>query len=125
VTRVTIIERLGAGFGSVVFTWRDVKLFIEHSVAFSQDAIHVVAGVVILIVAALVLRKPVSSIWPWLVVLLLASLNEFADLWISQWPQRAMQYGEGARDLLLTMAVPTLIMFSVRWAPQLFRPSSR
>jgi diacylglycerol kinase len=125
VTPWAIVERLGAGFGALAFAWEDVKLFIQHSVAFSQDAIHVVVGAIILLVAALVLRKPVSSIWPWLVVLLFASLNELIDLWVDQWPERSAQLGEGARDLLLTLVVPTLILLSARLAPQLYRPPRR
>jgi hypothetical protein len=47
--------------------------------------------------------------------------NETVDLLIEPWPERAMQYGDGARDLLLTMLVPTVLMFAARSIPQLFR----
>ena len=101
--------------------WYEVKLFIEHSVSFSDDSLHVMVGVVILLVAALLLRTPISSWRPWLVVLLLLTVNEAADLVIERWPNPGMQYGEGARDVLLTMFLPTLLLFAARWRPRLFQ----
>jgi hypothetical protein len=117
----TIVE----WFGGAVLSEQDWRTFFEYSVRFSQEAIHVVAAVVILFVAAAALRKPVSSLWPWMVLLLLASLNALGGLGMGQGPQPGVDYGEAARDLLLTMAVPTFLMLSVRWAPGLFRPPSR
>jgi hypothetical protein len=32
-----------------------------------------------------------------------------------------MQYGEGARDLLLTMLLPTILMVAARLRPDVFR----
>jgi hypothetical protein len=32
-----------------------------------------------------------------------------------------MQYGEGAKDITLTIFVPTLLMFAARLRPDLFR----
>ena len=39
----------------------------------------------------------------------------------TQWPQRGMQYGESVRDIVLTMFLPTLLLFAARAMPQLFR----
>jgi hypothetical protein len=36
-----------------------------------------------------------------------------------------MQYGEGAKDVALTMLVPTLLMFAAKVRPHLFRPAGR
>jgi hypothetical protein len=46
------------------------------------------------------------------------------DLWIEQWPDPGQQYGEGAKDLLLTMAVPTMTMLAARARPDLFRATA-
>jgi hypothetical protein len=80
---------------------------------------HVVAGVVIQLLAAMLLRRSVGAWAPWLVVLCLAILNEGIDLWIEQWPDLAIQYGESAKDILLSMALPTLLMLVSRFRPQL------
>ena len=47
--------------------------------------------------------------------------NEAADLWNEHWPDAGQQYGEGAKDIALTMFVPTLLMIAARLRPDLFR----
>ncbi len=69
-------------------------------------------------------RRPLSDWRPWLAVLVLLVLNECVDLWVERWPDLAMQYGESAKDLLLTMILPTLGMILVRSAPRLFSASA-
>lgn len=104
--------------------WMNTKLYVEHSITFSSDSLHVMGGVVVLIGTAILLRKPLSSIWPWLVVLALACLNEFIDLQFPQWPDPAMNYAESAKDLILSMALPTLILFAARLFPRLWSSKS-
>ena len=69
-------------------------------------------------------RRPLSDWRPWLAVFVLLVLNECVDLWVERWPDLAMQYGESAKDLLLTMILPTLGMILVRSAPRLFSASA-
>jgi hypothetical protein len=102
-------------------SWHQGKLFIEHSLAISHDSIHIFAGVLLWLVIALLARRPVSSSRPWLWLFALILWNEAVDLWVEQWPDPGQQYGEGAKDLLLTMAVPTIIMIAARTRPDLFR----
>lgn len=110
---------------AVIFSWKEGKLFFEHSVSVSTDALHLITGVLILMVSALLLHKPVSSRWPWLVVLVFTCLNEAIDLWIDQWPSPGMQFGESARDIFVTMLLPTLLLFTARKTPQLYIPKSK
>ena len=116
-----MLETIWGAVSTLAISWEETKRFFEHSIAFSRDALHVIAGVVFLLVAAALVRKPVSNIWPWLIVLALAIVNEFLDLWIQRWPNPGIQYGESAKDLILTMALPTLLMLSARLAPGLYR----
>ena len=101
-------------------TWRDTKLFLERSVSVSTEFIHVIAGIVIFLVAAAILRRPVSSGRPWLAVLALALLNEVVDLTVEHWPQAAIQLGESVNDLLVTMLVPTLLLVTARKLPRIY-----
>ena len=110
-------SRLEAAFSS----WADAKLFLERSVSVSTEVIHVAAGVLILLLAAAALRKPVSSWQPWLVVLAFAFVNECVDLAVEQWPEPSMQFGEGVNDLLMTMLLPTVLLLTARRAPWLYR----
>ena len=106
---------------AAMWSWYDTKQLVERSIAFSSDALHVLTGVVVLLTAALVLRRPISSWRPWLVVLALISLNEMIDLKFDHWPGRAAQYGESVKDMILTLALPTLLLLAARLAPRLFR----
>jgi hypothetical protein len=58
---------------------------------------------------------------PWLWTFALIFWNEAVDLWTEVWPDPGQQYGEGLKDLALTMFVPTLLLAAVRLRPDLFR----
>lgn len=97
--------------------WYQVKLFIEHASGVSMDALHILVGFVIFLLAAQVLKRSVASSLPWLATLLLEIGNEVHDVTIELWPDIGSQLGEGAKDILLTMALPTLVMLVARWRP--------
>ncbi len=109
----------GSEKGTVMWSWTETKELIEHSIGFSLDSLHVIAGVLILLAAALLLRKPVSTMRPWLVVLVLACANEFIDL-SYRWPSPSIQFGESIKDLLLTMLLPTVLLLASRIYPRIF-----
>ena len=106
---------------AIMTSWHEGKVFIEHSVSVSHDSLHVIVGVLIWLAVALLLRKPVTSWKPWLWLFAIILWNETVDLWMEQWPDAGQQYGEGAKDVIVTMLVPTLIMFAARIRPELFR----
>ena len=99
--------------------WYQVKLFAQHASGMSMDALHVIAGVVLLFAVALLLRASVARRLPLLVVLLFALINEASDFRVEIWPQMAMQAGEAAKDVILTMIVPVLIFLVARYRPKL------
>lgn len=112
---------------SAMVSWHQGKLFIEHAVAINHDALHIIIGVLLWLGVAFVIRRPVSAWLPWAWLLAFILWNETVDLWVEQWPNPGQQYGEGAKDVLLTMFLPTVLMFAVRWRPELFsgRPRRR
>jgi TRAP-type uncharacterized transport system fused permease subunit len=110
--------------GGMTF-WYETKMFIEHASSVTSDAMHVIVGVVIQLLVAMVARRTVAGWLPWLVVLCLALLNEGVDLWIEQWPDLAVQYGESAKDIVLSMALPTLLMVVSRLRPKLLAGGAR
>ena len=99
--------------------WYQFKLFVEHGSGISMDALHVVVGFILFLLAALILRRSVASGLPWLVVLVLEIGNEAYDIAIERWPDIGSQLGEGAKDIVLTMALPTLILLIARRRPSL------
>ena len=106
-------------------TWHQGKLFVEHSLTISHDALHILVGTLLWIVFGLALRRPLYAWRAWRWLFAATFLNEAVDLWVEQWPDPGQQYGEGAKDVLLTMAVPTLIMLAARLRPDLFRMGTR
>jgi hypothetical protein len=102
-------------------SWHQGKLFIEHALAISHNSLHIFVGVLLWIAVGLLLRRPLTSWVPWLWMFAAILWNETVDLWVERWPDPGQQYGEAAKDLLLTIAVPTLIMFAARYRPDLFR----
>jgi hypothetical protein len=107
-------------------TWYHSKMFIEHSVGFSSDSIHVLVGAICPLVVALLLRTSVRTWTPWLVTLALIVVNETVDLNWEHWPDAALQYSESAKDFLLTMVLPTILLVTARLAPGIYvRSASR
>ena len=99
--------------------WYQVKLFIEHASGISMDALHMLVGFTIFMLAALALKRSVASMLPWLATLVLEIGNEAYDLTVELWPDLASQLGEAAKDIILTMALPTLLLLVARLRPTL------
>src|SRR3954454_21525515 len=88
--------------------WHQGKLFIEHSVGIEHGTLHVLVGIFTWLVLALFLRRPITSGIPYLWLLALIVGNETVDLWTERWPDPGMQYGEGTKDVILTMIAPSV-----------------
>ena len=105
--------------------WYESKLFIEHALAISHDGLHVLTGVMIQLAVALAVRRTLASWLPWMAVLGFALANEAVDLWVERWPNPGMQFGEGAKDIVLTTLLPTILLVAARVRPDLFRTRAR
>ncbi|HWT11297.1 MAG TPA: hypothetical protein VN231_00930 [Allosphingosinicella sp.] len=99
--------------------WIDFKDYLSQITDLDQDALHIYAAVLIQLGAAALLRRPLASILPWLVVWAVLIVNEVLDLWlpgetIGQW-----QVTGGIQDSWNTMALPTLLWLLAHYAPAL------
>lgn len=103
--------------------WYQVKLFASHSTALSMDALHLLVGALLFLGIVALSGGTVARWRPWLVILALELINEVNDLWIEQWPDPASQYGESAKDIWLTMLIPTALLLLARWRPALLAAS--
>ena len=119
------MHQIKQAFLSAIGTWYEGKLYIENALAISNDALHVVLGFVAWIGLATVLRRPLTSWLPFAGLAIVLLWNEVVDLCVEQWPDPVQQYGEGAKDVALTLIVPTLILLAARYRPQLFRVARR
>jgi len=101
--------------------WHAIKTFVEHNIDFDNDVLHVWAGVLLQLGVASLRTLPVSSWTPWLAVFALEITNELSDFLFERWPVFAMQAGEGTKDVILTMFLPTVLLIIARRAPGLLR----
>jgi hypothetical protein len=106
---------------AVIQSWHEMKIFIEQATRIEHGTLHVIVGILAWLLAAFMSRRSICSWLPWTVLLALILWNETVDLLVERWPDRAMQYGDCARDILLTMFAPTVLMIAARLRPQLFR----
>ena len=60
--------------------WEQVKAAISLWTELERDALHIYAAILVQIVAAAALRRSLASLWPWLIVLAAALLNEALDI---------------------------------------------
>jgi hypothetical protein len=93
---------------------------LQHATGFSMDELHVLIGLGLQLLFARILGSRVSAWRPWLIVFGIELANEVNDLFVERWPQPAMQFGEGLKDILSTMMLPTLLLFTARMAPGVF-----
>lgn len=99
--------------------WYHVKELVRHATGWPMDTLHVLGGVMLQLLAAALMRRSLRDKGPWLVVLVLELLNESYDLWVERWPSLAMQLGEGLRDVIGTMLLPTLLWWVAQRRPRL------
>ena len=104
-------------------SWHEGKVFIEHTLRIEHGTLHVIVGMLLWLIFALLFRRPLTAWLPWLLVFGVIVWNETVDLWFEIWPDPGRQYGEGFKDILLTMVVPTVLMLAARYRPDLFRQS--
>jgi hypothetical protein len=89
----------------------------------SRDALHIYAALAIQVGACILFRTSLGKILPWLVVLLLELINEALDLLFEQEEYiHAWQIDGSIHDIINTMALPTMLLLMVRYAPRLFHP---
>ena len=81
--RSEILHRLWESVSVAMSSWHQGKLFVEHAISVSHDTLHLIVGVLIWVVAALLSRRPLTSWIPWLWVLAFILWNEAADLIVS------------------------------------------
>lgn len=109
----------------ILSSWTSIKTFVEYTTNVSHDVLHFLTGLGAWLLIAILTRRPISSVLPLAITLALAVINEAADLWFDIWPERARQVGELAKDLITTLAVPSLLFVLARLHPALFDVRSR
>jgi di/tricarboxylate transporter len=100
--------------------WIGYKTQLIGFVGLTNDAMHVHASLLILLLSAAVLRRRPDSIWCWLIVFIAELFNEYADL-------KGLAPGEASirasiHDLYNTMFWPTIMLILGRF---IFPPNAK
>jgi hypothetical protein len=99
----------------------ELKQAIEGATGMTQDALHIYGAVLIQLGAAALSRRGVGHPLPWLCVLAVELVNEWADLRFAP-VVGATELWAGLHDIWNTMLLPTVLLLLARTAPWLFRP---
>lgn len=95
-------------------TAQAIKLAIVSATGLSKDALHIYVGLAVLLTAAAVLRKPLRSIVPWLVVLTVAVSGELIDMHDDIVSLGYWRWGASLHDVLNTLFWPTVLLLLAR-----------
>ena len=104
--------------------WHDIKQWLSGASGLDMDSLHVHVGVLAQVAVALVLRRRLSSGWPWLAVAAAVLANEVYDYRYEVWPTREEQFFESVKDVWNTMLLPTVLLILARFVPGLFAAPS-
>lgn len=89
-----------------------------------MDAWHIIAGVLLQLAGVCLWRRGLRDVRPWAGTATLTFANECYDLWIERWPSLGMQLGEGIKDVLLTLFLPSLLLWLARTSPRFLVPAA-
>jgi len=89
---------------------QSIKLTIVDVTGLSKDALHIYVGLTIFLVTAMVLRKPLRSIFPWLVVLAIAFAGEVLDMRDDVASLGYWRWGASLHDILNTLFWPSVLL---------------
>ena len=91
------------------------KLIIIQASGLSQDALHVYVGLAVFLVAAALLRRPLRSIVPLLLVVIVASVGELLDMRDDIVSFGYWRWGASLHDVLNTLFWPTVLFLLARF----------
>jgi hypothetical protein len=95
--------------------WAQLKLALGDKLGLTPDLLHMRAGMIVLCLAALALRRSPLDWRPWLALLVLECTNEVADLLLEGMGSTEATLGAGLHDLVNTMFAPTLLLLIGWW----------
>jgi len=97
-------------------TVQSIKLAIISTTGLSKDALHIHAGLAIFFIAAVVLRKLLRSIVPWLLVLALAIVGELVDMRDDSLSFGYWRWDASVHDILNTLFWPSVLLLLARFS---------
>lgn len=107
-----------------VTSFQTIKLIVIAVTGLSRDALHIYTGLITMFVAALILRRPLRSIVPLVMVVLVCALGETIDMYDDIAFRGYWKWNSSLHDFLNTLFWPTLIFLLARYT-MIFNPKRR
>ena len=95
--------------------WQDTKTALVDHAHLGRDALHIYAALLIFLGACWLFRWKAGSIKPWLLVLLVQTINEIFDMRIGFEDGGAIRIWGTIKDMVNTMIAPTLLVLAARY----------
>jgi hypothetical protein len=95
-------------------TAQAIKLAIVSATGLSKDALHIYVGLTALLTAAAILRKPLRSTIPWIMVLALAVAGEMVDARDDIATLGYWRWGASLHDVVNTIFWPSVLLTLAR-----------
>ncbi len=93
--------------------WGGEKIALATELGVEEDGLHVLVGVGLLLLLALVTGRRLDDPWLWLAVLVAECANEAVDLTSVGGPEA--NWPASLHDLILTMLLPTALLLLLRF----------
>jgi hypothetical protein len=94
----------------IVSKYQEWKIFIAQWVGISDWELHTQTGMLVFLLVAILLRKPLRSAWPVMSIIVVEAMNEgFDRLAYGDW-----RWPDTIRDALFTLLWPILIYIFTR-----------
>ena len=100
-------------------TTQVIKQMLVGITGLSKDALHVHVGLATMFATAMVFRKALRSLWPWLAVFAAALCGEMLDMYDDLVSSGYWQWEMSVHDIANTLFWPTVLMLLARagfWA---------
>lgn len=94
---------------------QSIKLAIVAATGLSKDALHIYVGLAAFLAMAAVLRKPLRSIVPWLVVVAIAIAGEVLDMRDDVASLGYWRWSASLHDMLNTIFWPTVLFLLAKF----------
>lgn len=94
---------------------QSIKLAIVAATGLSKDALHIYVGLAVFLAMATVLRKPLRSIVPWLVVVAIAIAGEVLDMRDDVASLGYWRWSASLHDMLNTIFWPTVLFLLAKF----------
>lgn len=94
--------------------FKHAKQIVINTIGLDQDALHIYIGLSVLLAAGWVLRRPLGSLLPLIMVLAVALAGECYDLRFYLDTQRRLMWQESLHDVLNTLFWPLVLVLLAR-----------